>query len=302
MKRIVKLKKQENETLSAQFESFINDCIVRGMSKDTIASYKSQINLFVNFTGDREVNTTLINDYVLHMRAKGNNDQTIRSKIKFVRTFLNHCGYEDSIKYPIISVNRSAKEPYTSDEIKALIKPPTRNAYTDWRNHAIVCTFLATGMRLNTLVNLRCYDVDFKNNTIHLRVTKTHKDYYIPLSSDLKATLKNYLSLFEHDEEDYLFMSMYGDKLSRPSLKEAIRTYNQKRGVTRGSVHLYRNTFAVNFLKNGGNLFTLKEILGHTDISVTQQYLKFTVEDLQTNFDDFCPLDSCKRKGIKIKK
>ena len=73
-------------------------------------------------------NTQLINEYILYMRSKGNNDITVRSKIKFVRTFLNYCGYKDSIKYPIISVVRNSKSPYTKEEIDILLMKPTRNS------------------------------------------------------------------------------------------------------------------------------------------------------------------------------
>ncbi len=303
MKRIVKLKKQENITLKEQLEFFLVDCKVRGLAKDTITTYISHINLFISFSGDKEINTQLINEYVLHMRQKENTDTTIKSKLKFIKTFLIFCGYdENTIKFPLISVIRENKEPYSKEEIELLLKKPTRNSYTAWRNHTIVCLLLSTGIRCRTLVNLKISDLDFTSNTILLRETKTKKKYYIPMSSTLKQTIKHYLSLFEHEEDDYLFMSLYGDMLSRPSVKEAIREYNLKRGVSKTSIHLFRHTFAINYLRNGGNIMTLKEILGHSNIATTQQYLKITVEDLKQNFDDFCPLDNAKRKGIKIKK
>lgn len=281
MKQQIKINQQTETPLVQHLDSFINDCKIRGMANDTITTYKSQLKLFIGFVGSKEVNTQLINEYILYMRSKGNNDITVRSKIKFVR---------------------NSKSPYTKEEIDILLKKPTRNSYTEYRNHAIVCFLLATGVRCRTLVNIKTKDINFTNNTIFLSTTKTGKQFYIPMSSTLKATLKHYLSLFEHEADDFLFMTLYGEQLARSSVKEAIRSYNLKRGVSKTSIHLFRNTFAINFLKNGGNLFTLKEILGHTDISTTQQYLKFSVDDMQDNFDDFCPLDTMKRKGIKLKK
>lgn len=301
MKKIVKLKKQENITLQEHLENFLIDCKVRGLSNDTIESYTSQINLFINFVGDSEINTECINTYVLHMRQKGNADISIKTKLKFIKTFLKFCGYdENEIKFPLISVVRENKEPYSKEEIELLLKKPTRNSYTAWRNHTIVCLLLSTGIRCRTLVNLKISDLDFTSNTILLREIKTKKKYYIPMSSTLKQSIKHYLSLFEHDTDDYLFMSLYGDKLSRPSVKEAIREYNLKRGVPKTSIHLFRHTFAINYLRNGGNIMTLKEILGHSNIATTQQYLKVTVDDLKQDFDDYCILDNAKRKGIKL--
>ena len=301
---MIKLKSttQTNQDLSIQVQDFLEDCKIRGLAKDTINTYKSNLNLFSTFAKDKEINTKLINDYVLYMRSIGNSDRTIRTKIKFIRTFLNWSGHEESIKYPIIKIVRDTKVIYTQEEIEALIKAPTRKTYTEIRNHTMICFLLGTGVRLRTLVNVRIEDLDFKNNVINLRITKTKKQYYIPLSSDLKAILKKYLSLYEHEDSDYLFVNQYAEQLSRSTVKEAIRLYNLKRGVTKTSIHLFRHTFAVNYLRKGGNLYTLKNLLGHYDISTTEKYLHYDIEDLQQDFNLFCPLDAIRKKAIKLKK
>ncbi|WP_334305089.1 tyrosine-type recombinase/integrase [Holtiella tumoricola] len=64
---------------------------------------------------------------------------------------------------------------------------------------------------------------------------------------------------------------------------------------------MFRHTFAINYLRNGGNIAFLQQILGHSSIETTRMYLHITSEDLQQNFDDFCTLDNAKRKGIKLK-
>lgn len=81
-----------------------------------------------------------------------------------------------------------------------------------------------------------------------------------------------------------------------------MREYNHSRGVLRCSIHLYRHTFAYNSLKNGMLLPILQNILGHSNIQTTMQYLKISIVDMKRDFDNYCPLDNLKRKGIKIKK
>lgn len=85
-------------------------------------------------------------------------------------------------------------------------------------------------------------------------------------------------------------------------MKQAIREYNHIRGISRCSIHLFRHIFACNWLKNGMPLPVLQRILGHSNIQTTMQYLKIGITDMQQDFDNICPLDSMKRRAIKLKK
>lgn len=282
---------------------FITNCKVRGLSQETINGYQSNCHLFIEFLGDtslKDITSQHIDNYILSMRERGNTNNTIVTKSKFIKTLLKYC--EVDVKFPTISKQKVRKEPYTEEEIKILLKKPTRKSYTQYRNWTIVNFLLATGVRCRTLVNIKIKDLDFTNNTIYLRVTKTHKAFYIPMSSSLRQVLKDYLALIDYEDEDYLFMNQYGEQLSRSTIKSTIRDYNLRRGISKTSMHLYRHTYAINFLRNGGNIMYLKTLLGHEDLKTTQQYLYVTTEDLQVDYDKFCPLDTQKRKGIKINK
>lgn len=301
MKPKIQIKEKINKTNIEYVNDFITHCKVRGLSQETLNSYESNCNLFIQFLNDKSISDTTnddINKYILSMREKGNTNNTIISKGKFIKTLLKYC--EVDVKFPTISREKIRKEPYTEEEIKILLKKPTRKSYTQYRNWTIVNFLLATGIRCRTLVNIKIKDIDFTNNTIYLRVTKTHKAFYIPMSSSLRQVLKDYLLLFDYNEDDYLFMNQYGDQLSRSTVKSTIRDYNLRRGIRKTSIHLYRHTYAINFLRSGGNIMYLKTLLGHEDLKTTQQYLYITTEDLKVDYDDFCPLDNAKRKGIKL--
>lgn len=291
-------------SIKKDMDQYITHCKIRGMSPYTISSYTMILNGFINWLGDvptSSITTSTIENFVIYCRdERKNNNTSIKDKLKTLRTFFKYCDL--NIEMPTVRAEKNFKTPYTEDEIKKLLEKPTINSYTQWRNHAIISVLIGTGIRARTLLNLRIRDLDFTNNTIFLEKTKTNKQYYLPMSTLLKQTLKHYLSLYEHKDDDYLFVNLYGEPMNRYTLKRTIQHYNHMRGITKTSIHLFRHTFAINYLRNGGNIMYLKEILGHSKLSTTQIYLQINNEELKLNFDEYSPLDKCVRKGIKIKK
>ena len=292
-----------NTSLKDVMDNFIVNCRVRGLSDSTIENYQSSCNMFLAFVQNKpleKITTSDIDKFILYLRKRGNNNTSIKTRIKILKCFFDYAKYD--IEFPSIKTEEIVIKPYSKEEIEILIKEPTRNSYTQWRNHAIFCTLLATGIRCRSLINLKIKDIDFTNNTIYLSITKTKKQYFIPLSSDLKRILKHYLSLYNHDEDDYLFVTLYNEQMSRNAIKQTMRDYNRDRGISVTGLHRIRHTFAINYLKNGGNIAYLQELLGHSNINTTKQYLHVTIEDLKQSYSDICPLDNMKRKGIKMKK
>jgi len=81
-------------------------------------------------------------------------------------------------------------------------------------------------------------------------------------------------------------------QLKARSLQTAIGRYNQKRGISKTSIHLFRHTFAKNWILNGGDMFRLQKILGHNSIEIVKHYVNMYGGDLKNNFDVFNPLDN----------
>lgn len=308
MKKAIKINGVRNEqtekkTVMDSIDNYLIECTVRGLSEHTIYNYTSTCKMFLELIGNKPIDTINKNDvnrFVMYLQSRGNNNISIKTRLKSLKAFFTFA--EINVSMPILKCSSPVKAPYTADEIKKLLDKPTIRSYTQYRNHAIVSTFIATGIRSRTLLGLKIKDVDFTTGTIFLNEVKNEKKYFIPLSTTLNQTLRHYLSLYEHDENDYLFVNLYGEALDRNALKQTIRDYNLKRGVTKTSVHLFRHTFAYNYIKNGGNVMYLQNILGHSKLETTQLYLSIQTEDVQRDFDDYCMLDTVQRNGIKIKK
>lgn len=232
MRKTLKIR-EVNSCTKEVMDSYILNCQVRGLSDSTIFNYRSACNMFLDIIKNKsleDIDAKDIDIFILYLRQRGNNNTSIKNRIKSLKAFFVFAKLD--IDMPIIKNQPSVKHPYTENEIKLLLEKPQINSYVQWRNHAIVSTLLGIGIRCRTLQNLRVKDVDFVSNTIFLEKTKTNKQYYIPISTTLKQTLKYYLSLFDHNSDDYLFLTLYGEQLARPSIKQAIRDYNLKRGVS----------------------------------------------------------------------
>ena len=152
--------------------------------------------------------------------------------------------------------------------------------------------FVATGNRLSTAVNVKIKDLDFDNNLIKLNVLKNRRQQLIPMSSGLKKVLQTYLSLWDYSDVEYLFPEYEGGQFSTQGAYCSLKQYNIERGVTKTSVHLYRHTYAKNYIVAGGDCTYLQRLLGHSTLAMTNHYINLYATDLQKNYDKFNPLDN----------
>ncbi len=301
--RKLTLKNEENLTVGEAFSNFIEKCQIKNLSPQTIRLYQEQFSIFYPYLNDTEflmsdITSKHIDSYILELRTDRHNcnDVTINSYLRGLRAFLYYCMEEDylpSFKIHIPKVNKKLKETYTDDELKVLLKKPNLKecSFTEYKIWVFSNYLLATGNRISTVLNVQIKDVDFSNGLIQLNHTKNRTAQLIPLSQALAAVLREYLKYRKGKPEDYLFCNSYGNKGDIRTYQDMLAAYNRKRGVEKISAHLYRHTFAKKWILNGGDIFRLQKILGHSDLSVVKEYVQMFGQDLAVDFDKFNPLD-----------
>ena len=295
-KQIIKL---IDKSISECFAIYIKNCRVKNLSPQTITTYKQMCNYFIEWYGAdesvRNINTEVIEDYIIFLQEKNKSQVYVCTIMRQLRAFLYFCmerEYLPNFKITLPKADEVIKEPYTDKELEKLLKKPETGRWTEWRNWAMVNYFVSTGNRLNTAVNVKIGDVDFENSLIKLNVLKNRKQQLIPMSSGLKKVLQTYLSLWEHDTDDYLFPEYEGGQFTTQGAYCALKQYNIERGVTKTSVHLYRHTYAKNYIIAGGDCTYLQRLLGHSTLTMTNHYINLYATDLQRNYDKFNPLDN----------
>jgi integrase/recombinase XerD len=299
-KQIIKIREL---TASECFEKFLKNCEVKNLSAQTIKTYTVECTCFLRWFGAdrsiRDINLDVVDDYIVFIKKKDISQTYVATKIRQIRAFLYFCmerEYMESFKIIIPKADEAIKEPYTAKELEKLIKKPDSRNWVEWRSWAMIQYLIATGNRISTVVNIKISDLDFDLNMITLRKVKNRKAQLIPMSSALKTSIQLYLSLWNCEKDDYLFPEYEGGQLSARGAYDAIKRYNIKRGVTKTSVHLFRHTFAKNYLLAGGDSVCLQRLLGHSTLTMTNHYLRLYATDLQLNYDKFNPLDNIVQK------
>ena len=305
MKKIEMRRRIEDVTVKDAMDMFIRKCRVKNLSEYTILAYEKKLAEFIDMVGKdspvSDITTHVIDEYILELRERDITDVTIATLMRHVRAFVYYCqecGYVRPFKIVIPKSVKKIKETYTHDELIALLERPNVNkcSFSEYKTWVFENYLLATGNRLSTALNVRIKDVDFDNNVLHLCQTKNRRQQIIPLSNKLALVLKEYLEIRGGNADDYLFCNEYGEKASDRTYQQLVRRYNIKRNVNRTSIHVFRHTFAKNWILNSGDIARLQSIMGHSSLAVTNEYLQMFGQDLQDDFDRFNPLDNLGRR------
>ena len=302
-RKITKTIELEVCTLRESAEDFYRHNRIKGLSKTTQTSYKGYVELFIKWcgenTGTDEITTRKLDEYMEYIEDKGTNQPiSIQTNMVHIRRYLNFCasrGFMETVEVTIPKVEKIIKEPYTDEEMRKLLARPKTKEWVDWRNWAMVNYFFSTGQRLSTVINIKLEHLDLNNARVKLEWNKDKIQKYMPLSSALVKVLREYIDLSGLEEEDYLFPECMGKQLKRRSAEDAIADYNRERGVRKTSIHLFRHTFAKNYILNGGNPVKLQKLLNHKTLEMTMRYVNLYASDIHNDFDVYNPLDNFSR-------
>ena len=300
MKKI-KIAKKETITLQEGFEQFITRCKIKNLTDETIKSYEEKLKHFMEFYGIEKplqsVTQETVDEYILWLRDNRScGSITINSYLRSLRAYLYFCmekEYLPHFKIQMIKAEKKLKETYTDSELEKLLKKPDTNNcnFREYEIWVLENYLLGTGNRISTALDLKVQDINFEEGCIYIRKAKNRRQQIIPLSATLSAILKDYLQIRGSEPDSYLFCNIYGNKPDKNTFQQAINSYNKKRGVNKTSAHLFRHTFAKNWIMAGGDIFRLQKILGHSDLTVTKEYVSMFGIDLQIDFEKFNPLD-----------
>jgi len=237
-----------------------------------------------------------IRTWVTYLIEHKNSTRSANRKLTCLRTFYKFC-----IRNCIITENPMSKvvAPRTSKRLPWFVEENAMNnlfenynfekSFEGVRDRAILETFYGTGMRLSELISLSEMNINFFNNTLKV-VGKRNKERIIPYGNILKNTLLDYIkekkiNLEKIDCENALFLTNKGKKFNPRSIYTIVKKHlSSITTIKQKSPHVLRHTYATHLLNNGADLNSIKEILGHSNLSATQIYTHTTINKLKNTY------------------
>lgn len=263
--------------------------------KNTELNYKIRYREFKDFVienyGDVELenlNAQMINAYQLFLKNKGQCPNTINQKIINVKSFINWLvGVEILPHRPFnfkqiikIKVPKRVKAHYLTEEeyTKMIREVQYSNDYYTLRNRAMLIVIISTGLRRSELLELKFENL--KKDSLEF-MGKGSKERVVPLSDFAKEILNSYIKVRDEKfgrKDQHIFTSADGKGISKDAYQHMIKKALAVIGRESERPHVLRKTFAYNYIRQGGNIFELKEILGHSDIKTTEIYVGISDE------------------------
>lgn len=156
---------------------------------------------------------------------------------------------------------------YTVEELNKLLAA----CNIDWQ--AVIRLGAQAGLRRGEMAALQWQDIDFKTNMIYVAAQKTENSRYVPISPDLRKFLVDYKKSCPSKEFVITVGWKNGSYRESPYfITDAWNKIRHKAGITKGTVHTLRHTFASHLVQNGVDLYTVSKLLGHSSIKMTEIY------------------------------
>jgi integrase/recombinase XerC len=266
-------------------------------SQHTVTAYKTDLEQFNQFLlsdfqidSFKEADSSTIRSWIVHLIENSISPRSINRKISTLKSF-----YKYMLKNKEVNNNPLLKvvTPKTSKRLPVFVgeneisnlfsEVKYQDNYEGSRDKLILEFLYATGIRLIELVNLEINSIDFNNATIKV-IGKRNKERIIPFGDKLRKEISEYLVERQKlkPSVNQLFLTKSGKKIYQKLVYRTVNYYlSMVTTASKKSPHVLRHTFATHMLNNGADLNSIKEILGHANLSATQVYTHNTIEKLK---------------------
>lgn len=286
-------------------EKYINYVLFeRRLSKNTASSYKNDLDKFMLYLKDNSINSFKkaekrdITNYLEYLDNNHITTSSIARKLTTIKNFYTYLEKTEIVKKNITEgidrpkLRKKLPEVLTIEEVDKLLDINLNTAF-DYRNKAMLELLYGTGLRISELLDLKLSDIDFENCIVRC-MGKGSKERIVPIGEYVIFYLNTYLEyrkvLLKNKKSDYLFLNSRGSRLSRFSFFKILKQLLITKGIKKNiSPHSLRHSFATHILEGGGDLRSIQELLGHSDISTTKIYTHISNKQIKDDYEHFHP-------------
>lgn len=238
---------------------------------------------------------------------------TINGYLRALQSFWSWLEREDFISENPFAKLKIPKAPkkvipiFTEEQLRQLFSAVDTASPTGYRDYAIILTLLDTGIRCSELANLTITDINLGARLIKV-LGKGSKERLVPIGAKVQKALWKYLARYRPEPAtpryDQVFLTREGRPLTKDRLEAIVERYGKKAAIigVRVSPHTFRHTMAVTFLRNGGDIFSLQRILGHSQLEVLRGYVNLAQSDISRVHCRNSPADNLELQLPKSRK
>ena len=300
-------------------QGFKLSCQTEGLSPKTTEWYISFLLRFLRFLEQSGLPTRLdrlnknhIRQFILHLQQEARTPHTnkplsgatVQGYVRALKAFFAWAEREEytptnlMARIPIPKAETKVITTFNKEQIQSLFNLCLSSNGNSTRNTVILLLLFDCGLRVSELVGIEMDDINLEEGIIKVRKGKGSKERYVPVGNVAQRFLWKYINtsrpkpIVPHITS--LLLNDKGLPLTRNGVQQILRRYGKKAGITgtRCSPHTCRHTFAKNYLMNGGDIFSLQRILGHSSLASVRIYLNLFATDIKKQHRQFSPVDN----------
>lgn len=277
------------------YKSYIT--YTKGLSENTVKGYISDINKFLDFIKEKNINNDLVDDYLIDLNKKKSSQKT---KQRFMSSLIQYINWynekyaNNKIDIDRVDIKSGVYLPDTIqiEEINKLIDYYNHDNFLESRNKTLIDFLYSTACRVSEVCTVKLSDIDFDDDFI-IVTGKGSKQRIIPLGTELKLNLLDYINIrkkYLDKDLNTLFLTKNKNSMERTSVFRVVKNTAINVGLKHSiHPHTLRHSAATQMLEAGCDLRTLQEFLGHSSVSTTQIYTKLTKEFISEVFQESHP-------------
>lgn len=292
-----------------------------GKSLKTVQWYDDMLRQFLSYIKKEYqsldlscFNITTVRNYILYLKSKVKfeghpytpkqdtllSPKTVQCHVRVLKAFsssLHNEGYTDSNileKLKLPKAPATMVEPLSKAEKQAVLHAINKKTPTGIRNKAIVELALDSGFRASEMADIRLVHLNMDEGYVKV-MGKGRKERIVPVGKVVQKELWHYIEHVRpkpaNNNCDNLFLTTTGHPITVNTIKLLFSRLAKASGVSRLHAHLCRHTFAIDYLLNGGDIFSLQQILGHTTLDMVKHYLHFNSAQVTAQHHKYSPMD-----------
>ncbi len=282
--------------MDREVQRFLRYHRTAGSSDKTVSWHKHIIGYFQHYLTDEGLPDTVAEgltlaharDWLDSLRERGLAPRSLASYCQSLKAFSRWLAEEEWLpKDPLTKLkppkyDDKAKPTFTPEEVETLLAACTqhnRTPQTGLRDRAIMLLLYSTGLRASELVGLQVADLDWDKGLLLVKRGKGGKFRQLPLMGKAEKALDRYLSHKDLPGCTAVFQTDEGQPLTQNALVQMLDRYGAWTGI-HCNAHKFRHSAAIQYLRNGGKIETLRAMLGHTTLTMTLHYARIAGVDL----------------------